>query len=40
VQVTDWVQADRATLRPLIEAKSAAYAKEKGITARDCASEQ
>ena len=39
VLVTDWVQADRATLRPLIEAKSAAYAQEKGISARDCAAE-
>ena len=38
--LTDWVQADRQTLRPLIEAKSAAYAKEKGITARDCRAEQ
>ncbi|WP_026096362.1 ABC transporter substrate-binding protein [Ideonella sp. B508-1] len=34
--VTDWVQADRPTLRPLIDAKAAAYAKEKGITPRDC----
>ncbi len=40
VLVTDWVQADRATLRPLIEAKSAAYAQEKGITPRDCATER
>lgn len=38
--LTDWVQADRQTLRPLIEAKSAAYAKEKGITPRDCRAEQ
>ncbi|TWH75852.1 amino acid/amide ABC transporter substrate-binding protein, HAAT family (TC 3.A.1.4.-) [Azomonas agilis] len=37
--ITDWVQADRETLRPLIEAKSNAYAKEKGITPRSCASE-
>ncbi|NHN79668.1 ABC transporter substrate-binding protein [Azotobacter chroococcum] len=37
--LTDWVPADRQTLRPLIEAKSAAYAKEKGITARDCRAE-
>ncbi|MNO07164.1 hypothetical protein D3C81_2292530 [compost metagenome] len=37
--LTDWVQADRQTLRPLIEAKSAAYAKEKGIAARDCRAE-
>ncbi|WP_374265647.1 ABC transporter substrate-binding protein [Zoogloea sp.] len=34
---TDWVQADRALLRPLIDAKSAAYAREKGIKPRDCA---
>ena len=38
--LTDWVTADRQTLRPLIEAKSAAYAQEKGITARDCRAEQ
>lgn len=38
--VTDWIQADRTTLRPLIEAKSAAYAQEKGITPRNCANEQ
>ncbi|MBK4992285.1 ABC transporter substrate-binding protein [Pseudomonas sp. S37] len=40
LQVTDWVQADRDTLRPLIEAKSAAYAREKGVTPRDCGAEQ
>jgi len=38
--LTDWVQADRQTLRPLIEAKAAAYAKEKGVTPRDCRAEQ
>lgn len=38
--ITDWVQADRTTLRPLIDAKSAEYAKEKGVQARDCAAEQ
>ncbi|MBL8435400.1 MAG: ABC transporter substrate-binding protein [Zoogloea sp.] len=37
--ITDWVQADRKTLRPLIDAKAAAYAKEKGIKPRDCAKE-
>ncbi len=36
---TDWVQADRKLLRPLIDAKSAAYAKEKGIQPRDCGKE-
>ncbi|WPP00656.1 ABC transporter substrate-binding protein [Pseudomonas sp. HR96] len=40
VLVTDWIQADRDTLRPLIEAKSDSYAKEKGITARDCSAPQ
>jgi len=39
VLVADWLQADRATLLPLIEAKSAAYAQEKGIVARDCSAE-
>ena len=32
--VSDWVKADRDTLRSLIDAKSAAYAKEHGITPR------
>ncbi|SOE99710.1 amino acid/amide ABC transporter substrate-binding protein, HAAT family [Burkholderia sp. OK233] len=31
-----WVQADRALLRPIIEKSANAYAKEKGITPRDC----
>lgn len=34
--ISDWVKADRALLRPLIDRKSAAYAKEKNITPRDC----
>lgn len=38
-QVSDWVQADRKLLWPLIKEKSAAYAKEKGITPRDCSKE-
>ncbi|MCZ7486096.1 ABC transporter substrate-binding protein [Rhizobium rhizogenes] len=33
--VSDWVQADRKALRPLIDAKSDAYAREHGITPRD-----
>ena len=37
--VSDWVQADRKTLRPLIDTKSADYAKEHGITPRKVASE-
>lgn len=38
--VSDWVQADRELLQPLIKAKSAAYAKEKSITPRDPSQER
>ncbi|SFB21174.1 branched-chain amino acid transport system substrate-binding protein [Azotobacter beijerinckii] len=34
--ISDWVQADRALLRPIIEASSRKYAAEKGIVPRDC----
>jgi len=37
--VSDWVQADRTLLRPIIEASALQYAKEKGITPRNCAKE-
>ena len=37
--VSDWVQADRALLRPIIEESSTKYAKENGIPIRDCAKE-
>ncbi|WP_407056613.1 ABC transporter substrate-binding protein [Burkholderia seminalis] len=37
--ISDWVQADRALLRPIIEKSALAYAKEKGITPRDCSKE-
>jgi branched-chain amino acid transport system substrate-binding protein len=37
--ISDWIQADRRTLRPLIDEKAAAYAKEKAITPRNCAGE-
>ena len=37
--ISDWVQADRALLRPIIEASSHRYATEKGITPRNCAQE-
>ena len=37
--VSDWISADRALLRPIIEESAAKYAKEKGITRRDCARE-
>jgi len=32
--ITDWIQADRPTLRPLIDAKATAYAKEKSVVVR------
>lgn len=37
--ISDWVQADRAFLRPIIEASALKYAEEKGITPRDCSKE-
>ncbi len=37
--ISDWVQADRKLLRPIIEESSHQYAKEKGITPRDCSKE-
>jgi branched-chain amino acid transport system substrate-binding protein len=40
VLVTDWVAADRALLRPIIEESAKKYAQEKGIPLRDCSKEQ
>lgn len=37
--VSDWVAADRALLRPIIEASARKYAQEKNITIRDCSKE-
>ncbi|WP_028311584.1 ABC transporter substrate-binding protein [Derxia gummosa] len=37
--ISDWVQADRALLRPIIEASAAKYAAETGTKVRDCAKE-
>lgn len=34
--ISDWVQADRPLLRPIIEASAKQYAREKGIKPRDC----
>jgi len=34
--LTDWIAADRALLRPIIEKSAAQYAREKGIIPRDC----
>ena len=37
--ITDWIPSDQSIVRPLIEESAAAYAKEKGITPRDCSKE-
>lgn len=37
--ITDWIAADRDLIRPMIEQSAAQYAKEKGITPRDCSKE-
>jgi branched-chain amino acid transport system substrate-binding protein len=34
--VTDWITSDQSIVRPMIEESAASYAKEKGITPRDC----
>ncbi|MEH6814261.1 MAG: ABC transporter substrate-binding protein [Motiliproteus sp.] len=39
VELTDWVQSDQSIVRPMIEESAAKYAKEKGITPRDCSKE-
>ena len=40
VSVSDWIEPDRELVRSLVEESAAAYAKEKGITPRDCSKEQ
>jgi len=37
--VTDWTKSDQSIVRPMIEESAAKYAKEKGITPRDCSKE-
>jgi branched-chain amino acid transport system substrate-binding protein len=37
--ITDWIASDQSIVRPMIEASAAQYAKEKGITPRDCSKE-
>ena len=37
--ITDWISSDQKLVRPMIEASAAQYAKEKGITPRDCSKE-
>jgi branched-chain amino acid transport system substrate-binding protein len=38
--ITDWIASDQSLVRPMIEASAAQYAKEKGLTPRDCSKEQ
>jgi branched-chain amino acid transport system substrate-binding protein len=38
--VTDWIATDQSIVRPMVEASAAQYAKEKGITPRDCSKEK
>jgi len=38
--VTDWISTDQSIVRPMIEASAAQYAKENGITPRDCSKEK
>jgi branched-chain amino acid transport system substrate-binding protein len=37
--ISDWIPTDQAIVRPMIEQSAAQYAKEKGITPRDCSKE-
>ncbi len=37
--ITDWIASDQSIVRPMIEESAAKYAKEKGVTARDCSKE-
>jgi branched-chain amino acid transport system substrate-binding protein len=36
VVLTDWIEGNKALIHPLFQAEAAKYAKEKGITPRDC----
>ena len=39
VLVSDWIEGNKALIHPLFQADAKRYAKEKGITPRDCAAE-
>ncbi len=39
VVLTDWLEGNKALIHPLFQADAAKYAKEKGITPRDCSKE-
>ena len=38
--ISDWIASDQSIVRPMVEASAAQYAKEKGITPRDCSREK
>ena len=38
--ISDWIETDQSIVRPMIEASAAQYAKEKGITPRNCSMEK
>jgi branched-chain amino acid transport system substrate-binding protein len=38
--LTDWLEGNKALIHPLFQADAAKYAKEKGITPRDCSKEK
>ncbi|WP_131110460.1 ABC transporter substrate-binding protein [Sulfuricystis thermophila] len=40
VALTDWIEGNKALIHPLFQAEAAKYAKEKGITPRDCSKEK
>ncbi|MGH8639310.1 MAG: ABC transporter substrate-binding protein [Burkholderiales bacterium] len=40
VVISDWIESDQSIVRPMIEESAAQYAKEKGITPRDCSKEK
>ena len=39
ISASDWIDGDQSIVRPMIEASAAKYAKEQGITPRDCSKE-
>jgi branched-chain amino acid transport system substrate-binding protein len=39
VQISDWIEGNRALVKPLLEQSAIDYGKSKGITPRDCAKE-
>src|SRR5687768_1771811 len=38
--ISDWIPTDQSIVRPMIESSASQYAKEKGITPRDCSKEK